>query len=274
MGAEAPGLADGVQFVDEDDAGRLLLGRGKEISYSGGAHPHEHFHEIGARQAHKGHPGLSGHGPGQQGLAGARGTHQQDALGEVTPQNLKFGRVLQELDDFLQFLFGFFHAGHILEGDLGFVLDIDLGLTLAHGHEAAGAAADLPEEVDPDADEEQEGEHPGKERSEPGLFLDGAIADVVLGQELHQVRVFQPHGGEYRLFLVKLLFQGLGQVGFFSLFGQFVDALGQKVTRDGVGADGQVIDALDLHQVAKFAVTDLHGLLHGAVILEDRQQQD
>ena len=169
-GRKAPGLADGVQFVDEDDAGGLLLGRGKEIPHPGGAHPHEHFHKIGAGQAHKGHPGLSGHGPGQQGLAGARGTHQQDAFGEVAPQNLKFGRVLQELDDFLQFLFGFFHPGHILEGDLGFVLDINLGLALAHGHEAAGAAADLPEEVDPDADEEHEGEAPRNRRDVSQVF--------------------------------------------------------------------------------------------------------
>ena len=41
----------------------------------------------------KRHPGLPGHGPGQQGLAGPRRAHQQHPLGDLAAQHLEFGRI-------------------------------------------------------------------------------------------------------------------------------------------------------------------------------------
>ena len=39
--------ADRVQFVDEDDARRVLFGLLEEIAHARGADPHEHLYEIG-----------------------------------------------------------------------------------------------------------------------------------------------------------------------------------------------------------------------------------
>ena len=80
-GAEAPGLPQGVELVDEDDAGGLLLGLDEEVAHPGRAEAHEHLHELGAAEAEEGDAAFAGDGLGQEGLAGARGAHQQNPFG-------------------------------------------------------------------------------------------------------------------------------------------------------------------------------------------------
>ena len=41
-------LADGIDFIDEHDAGCLFLGLLEEVSHLGGAHAYEHFHKFRA----------------------------------------------------------------------------------------------------------------------------------------------------------------------------------------------------------------------------------
>ena len=69
--AGAAMAADGVDLVDEDDAGLVLLGLLEQVAHPAGADAHEHLHEVRAGDAEERHAGLAGHGPGQQGLAGA-----------------------------------------------------------------------------------------------------------------------------------------------------------------------------------------------------------
>ena len=40
--------AHGIDFVDEDDAGRVFLGVFKHVAHSRGTHTHKHFHEVRA----------------------------------------------------------------------------------------------------------------------------------------------------------------------------------------------------------------------------------
>ena len=109
-------LAQGVQLVDEDDAGRLGLGLLEHVADAGGADADEHFDEVGARQAEERHARLAGDRLGQQRLAGARRADQQHALGNAAAQDLVlFGRP-EELDDFAQLFDRLVDAGHVLEG--------------------------------------------------------------------------------------------------------------------------------------------------------------
>ena len=60
-----------IDFVDEDDAGGVLLGVFKHVAHARRAHAHEHFHEVRARNREKRHAGFAGNGLGKQRLAGA-----------------------------------------------------------------------------------------------------------------------------------------------------------------------------------------------------------
>ena len=75
--------ADRVDLVDEDDGRGLLAGGLEQVAHSAGADAHEHLHEVRAGDRQERHSGLTGHGAGQQGLAGARRTDEQHALGDA-----------------------------------------------------------------------------------------------------------------------------------------------------------------------------------------------
>merc|ERR1719253_2488693 len=54
----------GVDLVDEDDAGRVLLGLAEDVADAGGADAHEHLDELGAGNRDEGDAGFPGHGLG------------------------------------------------------------------------------------------------------------------------------------------------------------------------------------------------------------------
>ena len=154
--AAAAGLAQGVELVDEDDAGRLLLGLLEHVAHAGGADADEHFDEVGAAEAEKRHARLAGHRFGEQRLAGARRADQQHALGNAAAEHLVFLGRLQELDDFAQLLDGFVDAGHVFERDFDVFLGVQLAAAAAERHRRAGPAHAADHE---DEQHHQQGRH-------------------------------------------------------------------------------------------------------------------
>ena len=96
--------ADGVDLVDEDDGRRLLARRGEQVAHAAGADADEHLHEVRSRDREEGHAGLTGDGAREHGLAGARRSDEQDALGDRGADGLVARGVLQELDDLTDLL--------------------------------------------------------------------------------------------------------------------------------------------------------------------------
>ena len=113
--AGAAMAADGVDFVDEDDAGRVLLALLEQIADAAGADADEHFHEVRTGDGEERNVGFAGDGARQQGLAGAGRADQQHALGDASAEFLELLRLTQEFDDFLQLFLGFFDAGHVFK---------------------------------------------------------------------------------------------------------------------------------------------------------------
>ncbi len=110
--------AHGVDLVDKDDGGGLLLGLVKQVPDPAGAHAHVQLHKVGARDGQEVDPGLARHRLGDQRLAGARRAHQQHALGDAGAQGGKLLGVPEKLHDLLQLLLLLVRPGHVVEGDL------------------------------------------------------------------------------------------------------------------------------------------------------------
>ena len=130
--AGAAMAADGVDFVDEDDAGGVLLALLEQVADAACAHADEHLHEVRTGDAEERNVGFAGNGARQQGLAGSRRPDQQHALGNASAELLELLRLAQELDDFLQLFLGFIHAGDVFERHL----------LLLHGEQAGAALAE------------------------------------------------------------------------------------------------------------------------------------
>ncbi len=185
----AAATADGVDFIQEDDAGAVVLGLFEEVSHSAGADADEHFDEIGTADAEEWAVGFAGDGLGEKGFSGAGLADQQHAARDSTAEALEFLGVLQELDNFHHLFLGLFDSGHIVESDVGVILGGDFVFALAEAAEhstGAGAVAELAEDEEPDEAEDQQ---PGHQRQqdvheEAGLILGFDLGGAAL---VHQV---------------------------------------------------------------------------------------
>ncbi len=122
---------DGVELVDEDDAGRLFLGLVEHVAHARCAHADEHLDEVGAGNGEERHVGLAGDRFRQQGLAGTRRTHHEHAFRNFAAEALEFGRVLEELDDLTDLFLGLVDAGNIGKRHADLVLAEQSRLALA-----------------------------------------------------------------------------------------------------------------------------------------------
>ena len=192
--ASPPGTPHRIDFVDEDDARRVLLGLLEHVTDTAGADTHKHFHKVGAGNTEERHLGLARNGLGQQRLTGTRRAHHQYTAGNLATQTLELGRVTQEFDQLLHFFLGFFHARHIGEGslDLVFAQQFGLGLAERHGATAATTAAlHLAHEENEDGQDQQNRQYGQEQLGQETLTLrlQPHHIDVVLNQGGHQVGV-------------------------------------------------------------------------------------
>jgi hypothetical protein len=74
--------ADPVELVDEDDRGRHLLGLVEQVAHTADA---DRLDELRGGDGEERHPGLPGHGPGEQRLPGAGGTESSTPRGIRAP---------------------------------------------------------------------------------------------------------------------------------------------------------------------------------------------
>ena len=125
--AGAAMAADRIDFVDEDDAGRVLLGLLEHVAHAACADADEHFDEVGTGDREERHIRFARDGAREQRLAGARRADQQHALGDAAAEALEFLRVVQEVDDLLQIVLGLVDAGDVLERHAALPLGQQLG---------------------------------------------------------------------------------------------------------------------------------------------------
>ncbi|VTQ60153.1 Uncharacterised protein [Stenotrophomonas maltophilia] len=180
--AGATVATDGVDFVDEDDARRVLLGLLEHVAHAAGADADEHFNEVRTGDREERHLGFAGDGLGQQRLAGTRRAHHQHAARNLAAQLGELGRVAQEVDQFTHFFLGLVAAGDVGEGDLDLVFALQLGARLAEGHRALGTAATalhLAHDEQPEADDQDDRQEIHQDRAE------GNAAGRLLLHDLH-----------------------------------------------------------------------------------------
>src|SRR3989454_1784092 len=109
---------DGINFVNEDDAWRILLALFKKIAYAACAYADKHLYEVRTGNREEWNVRFTGNRTRKQGLAGARRPDEQDALGNSPAQFLELLWVFQELNNFLQLFLGLVRPGDVLERGL------------------------------------------------------------------------------------------------------------------------------------------------------------
>src|SRR6476619_1258162 len=107
--------ADGIDFVDEDDARSILLALLEQITNAAGADADEHFDEVRTRDGEERHVRLARDGSRKQRFARSRRSDQQNALRNSPAELLKFLGFTEELNNFLQLFLGLLYPGNIFK---------------------------------------------------------------------------------------------------------------------------------------------------------------
>ena len=163
-----------IDLIDEDDARGIGLGLAEHVPHPGRTHPHEHLHEVRAGDGVEGHGGLSGDGPGKQGLPGPRRPHEEHPFGDLGPQPGEPPGRTQVLDDLPHFLDDLIYPGHILERHLRELLGHEFRPGLAKRERTT--PLHLAHHVRPKHDDQGYGKEVCKERDEPGIATCGLKA--------------------------------------------------------------------------------------------------
>ena len=174
--------SDRVDFVDKDDAGRILLGVIEHVANARSTDPDKHLYKVRTRNGKERHLGLAGDALGEQRLAGSRWAHQQQPARNAPAELLETLRVFQEVDNFLHLFLGLVASRYVGEGDLVGVLVEHARLAFPEAEGTAlTAALHLAHEIDPHADQQQHRTPADKQRHQQRAFF--ARLDV----ELHAV---------------------------------------------------------------------------------------
>src|SRR5579884_3805150 len=128
---------DGIDLIDENDAGGMFARLRKQVAYTTGSDADEEFDKVGSTYAEEWHPCLTGHGAGQQGLARPRWADQQHAFGNMRADLEETLGVAQEVDNFTQFHFGFVHPCHVGESGCRALFTVELRAAATDAKEAA-----------------------------------------------------------------------------------------------------------------------------------------
>ena len=159
--------ADRVDLVDEDDRLAHPAGLLEQVADAAGADADEHLHEVGTGHAEEADAGLAGDGTGEQGLAGAGRTDEQDALGDAGTDLVEpFGHP-QEVDDFGDLLLDAVVAGDVVERGRRTVGVVGLGLALADRHDAAHLSLRTSLHPDEEADDQHHGQEDRQDPEQP-----------------------------------------------------------------------------------------------------------
>ena len=184
--------ADRVDFVDEDDAGRVLLGLLEHVAHAAGADADEHLDEVGARDGEERHVRFARDGAREQRLAGAGRADQQHAARNAPAELLELAGVAQELDDLLQVLLRLVDAGDVLERHPAVRLGEQLRARLAEAERLAARPLHLARQENPHADQRDERQPREQQRHEPGhvlLLRPRRDRDALLVEALDQRRI-------------------------------------------------------------------------------------
>ena len=107
---------DSINFIDEDNARRVLFSLLKHVTNTAGTNTHEHFNEVRTGNRKKRNLGFTSNRLGDQSFTGPRRANHQHTTRDSTAQTLKLARIAEELNQLTHFFLRFITAGHISQG--------------------------------------------------------------------------------------------------------------------------------------------------------------
>ena len=127
-------FTDGINLVNEYDAGRFLARLLEQVAHLGRAHADEHLDKLRAGDREERYMRLTRDRLGKQRFTGTRRADEQRALGQLGTDRRILSRVVEEVYNLPQGLLRLVLSGDVRKGLAGFGFGIDLGVGFAEAH--------------------------------------------------------------------------------------------------------------------------------------------
>ena len=160
----------GIDLIEKEDAGRVLLGVTKQISNARGADANEHLDEVRAAQREVGNARFAGDCPREQGLPGAGWANQEDPARHPGPELPKTLGRFEKLDDFLQLAFRLVDAHDLRKRHRLTVAGARLGEVLGHRSHRIAQQIRAPQHDDEQCHQHEQSEEVRQHRGEGRLI--------------------------------------------------------------------------------------------------------
>ena len=146
-----------INLINKDDARRVFLGLLKHVSNTRRTDADEHLNEIRTGDRKERYFRFARNCFREERLTSTRRADEQHATGNASTKLLKLARILQEINDFSDFFFGFIATGDVSKCGrvVGFVEQACFAFTKAE-RTAFAAALHLAHHEHPRADEQQD----------------------------------------------------------------------------------------------------------------------
>ena len=169
-------FADGIDLIDEDNAGCFFLGLTEKVTDLGSAHTDEHLDKFRTGHGEERYIGLSRNRLGQHGLTGTGRADEQNALGHCGADLFVFAGIVQVFHDLHQVFFGLLFPGDIGKTNTlrGFYIDLGIALTHTEHHRRGAAVCPLDHllvQIIAKSAENRDRQHPAEQESRHGRCL-------------------------------------------------------------------------------------------------------
>ena len=176
--------ANRVDLVNEDNGLAHALGLLEEVANAAGADTDEHLHEVGTGDAQEADSGLASDSAGEEGLAGAGRTDQQDALGDPGANFLEPIRHSEEVDHLGDLLLHAVITGNVVKRRRWAAGVVRLGFRLADRHDAAHLALRSALHPDEEGDDQGNRQEDREQAQEPvAARRDELVVDVLSNEQ-------------------------------------------------------------------------------------------
>ena len=166
-----------VNFINENQARRILLALLEHVTNAARADAHKHLHKIRTADAEKRHVRFPGNRLRQQRLPRSRRPHHQHTLRNVPAQPLKLPRVLQKFHQLPHFFLRLVTTSHLLERHLVLVHRQQPRPALPEAHRPAPRHLDLLTEKEPQHPQQQQHRQQAQHEARPHVVVVLVIRD-------------------------------------------------------------------------------------------------
>ena len=160
----------GINFIDEDNRGGVLLSLFEQVTNTAGTHTNKHFNEVGTRNREEGNTRFTSNSTCEKSFTRSGRAIEEHTLRDASSHGQEAFGLFEEVNNFCQFFHGLVGTCHVSKGDGGGFFGDHLGAGLTKLHHTASPSLHGGEHEPEEGTDQDNGQEDAQHAEEPVLF--------------------------------------------------------------------------------------------------------